>query len=140
MTDSCMWAWALIIDTVDEGMIGDLECQTWESDNETDTGLGIENLPTNFLAQCIRSLVTEGEHGEAVMCDWEMVFFLSWVTSPYPYPFMVQYSLLAAAMVLTMWTRATRKHKMVTMVREISDGRKAFGCRQFFILIQNKLV
>ena len=48
------------------------------------------------------------------MCDGAMMFSLSRVTSPYLYPCLVQYSLLAAAVLLTMWTRAAREHQVVS--------------------------
>ena len=47
------------------------------------------------------------------MCDGAMMFSLSRVTSPYLYPCLVQYSLLAAAVLLTMWTRTAREHEAV---------------------------
>ena len=48
------------------------------------------------------------------MCDGEMMFSLSRVTSPYLYPCLVQYSLLCAGVLLTMWTRASREHEVVS--------------------------
>ena len=43
VTNLCVWVRALIIETVDEVMVGDLERQTRESDNETNIGLlGLE--------------------------------------------------------------------------------------------------
>ena len=39
VTNLCVWVRALIIETVDEVMVGDLERRTRESDNETNTGL-----------------------------------------------------------------------------------------------------
>ena len=54
------------------------------------------------------------EEQETVMCDGAMMFSLSRVTSPYLYPCLVQYSLLAAAVLVTMWTRASREHQLVT--------------------------
>merc|ERR1719251_833214 len=41
VTNLCVWLRALIIETVDEVMVGDLERQTRESDNQTNTDLGL---------------------------------------------------------------------------------------------------
>ena len=63
------------------------------------------------------SLVSEEE---GMMCDGAMMFSLSRVTSPYLYPCLVQYSLLCAGVLLTMWTRASREHEVVSIQSEPS--------------------
>ena len=54
---------------------------------------------------------------DGIVCDGAVMYSLSRLTSPYLYPCLVQYSVLATGVLLTMWRRVSQEH----VSRHVSD-------------------